>query len=356
MEQRKRMDNLDFMKAFGILMVISLHVPLWQPDFMLYYNVGSIIQYAFRIIAEGVPIFVMINGFLLLKKKNIDTKSHAKKMLKLFFILILWGGILATTGMFLDKNIDAFTLRDVIYAILNIQVGAQYTGVLWFLQNLLAVYLIYPALWYLFNEKYNAYKFLFGIVTFFVLGINTLVLLRDVISTVCDMEGMSRCIEFINRFNPVENGWYVFYFMLGGMVWHNFDVIKSKRILLGGIGMLSWPAAFATAYYISISTGVTYNQAFNYGSIYMVAFLLGVFALTIPFESNNSIKRFICSIGQNTFGMYLSHFLFIFLLNHYWEYSNGKERLVAYLLVCVGSYAFSIIVKSIPIVKSIIDI
>ena len=70
MEQTKRMDNLDLMKALGILMVITIHVPLWKPEFMETDSVGRLVQYAFRIISEGVPIFVTINGLLLLKKKN----------------------------------------------------------------------------------------------------------------------------------------------------------------------------------------------------------------------------------------------------------------------------------------------
>ena len=100
----------------------------------------------------------------------MNLKAHVEKMLRLFLVLVLWGGVLATVGMYLDNNVDAFTLKDVLHAVLNIQVGAPYTGVLWFLQNLLAVYLVYPMLWYLFNEKYDLYKYLFGVVSLFVLG------------------------------------------------------------------------------------------------------------------------------------------------------------------------------------------
>lgn len=79
MEQTKRMDNLDLMKALGILMVITIHVPLRKPEFMETDSVGRLVQYAFRIISEGVPIFVTINGLLLLKKKNMCLKTHVEK-------------------------------------------------------------------------------------------------------------------------------------------------------------------------------------------------------------------------------------------------------------------------------------
>ena len=95
---------------------------------------------------------------------------------------------------------------DFLRAVLNIQVGAQYTGVLWFLQNLLAIYLVYPLLWYLFNEKYDFYEYLFGVVTAFVLGLRTLGFLRDILSTRFDTEMLSRCIDFLYRLNPIGNG------------------------------------------------------------------------------------------------------------------------------------------------------
>ena len=117
MEQTKRMDNLDLMKALGILMVITIHVPLWKPEFMETDSVGRLVQYAFRIISEGVPIFVTINGLLLLKKKNMCLKTHVEKMLRLFLVLILWGGVLAVVGMHLDNNVDTFTLKDVLRAV-----------------------------------------------------------------------------------------------------------------------------------------------------------------------------------------------------------------------------------------------
>ena len=351
MEQTRRMDNLDLMKALGILMVITIHVPLWKPEFMETDSVGRLLQYAFRIISEGVPVFVTINGLLLLKKKNMDLKAHAEKMLRLFLVLVLWGGVLATVGMYLDNNVDAFTLKDVLHAVLNIQVGAPYTGVLWFLQNLLAVYLVYPMLWYLFNEKYDLYKYLFGVVSLFVLGLRTLGFVRDILAPRFGTDMLSRGIDFMYRLNPIGNGWYVFYFMLGGIMWHNLEAIKSTRVLLIVLGVLSWPAAFGLAYYISVSTGVTYDPSFNYGSIFMVAFILGMFALTIQFENNNAFTRLACSVGKNTLGMYLGHYLFIFLIYHFWNVEKMQERLLAYLAVCIGSYVLSLALN--PLLKKI---
>ena len=356
MNNSKRIDNLDLMKAIGILMVITLHVPLWKPNFMSEYDCSHVMQYMFRIISEGVPIFVTINGFLLLKKNELDIKKHIHKMLKMFGILLLWGVILAVAGLALDNSVTSFGISDIVFNVLNIQVGAQYTGVLWFLQNLLAVYLIFPGLWYIYNNNYEIYKYIFIVVSVFVLGLSTVVLLRDLFATVGDVTILSILIDFINRFNPLGNGWYLFYFMLGGIMWKYFEWIKKNRVVVSVAGLVSWPVAFCVGFYLSKCNGVTYNPAFNYGSIFMVCFLLGFFALTIPYESNTLISKFVNSIGKNTFGMYLSHFLFIFIINHNWVLVDMKSRFIAYCIVCLGSYLFSIVIREIPVLKSIVEI
>lgn len=248
--ESKRIDNLDLMKAMGILMVISLHVPLWDPDFMLSYDMSHVMQYLFRLISEGVPVFVTVNGFLLLKKNYLDIRKHIQKMLRMFGLLLLWG-VLATAGLLLDGNRANFSLRDIVYAILNIQVGAAYTGVLWFLQNLLAVYLIFPMLWYLFHERENLYKYLFIVVAFFIPGLGTMGLIRDMLGTMWNVSALTCVIDFLYRFNPIGNGWYLFYFMLGGMIWKYLPQIKKGRRILGFIGLCSWPIAFLSGFYIS---------------------------------------------------------------------------------------------------------
>ena len=96
--EKKRIDGLDVLKALGICMVLSLHVPLWDPDFITSSNIVHILRYAARIVSEGVPIFLTINGMLLLKKSTFSLKQHCKKMLRIFavfccgeYYLIVWG-------------------------------------------------------------------------------------------------------------------------------------------------------------------------------------------------------------------------------------------------------------------------
>ena len=62
----KRLLNIDILKTIAILMVISLHSFLWNTN--LDGSISHYIQYSLRLIMEGVPIFVFVNGFLVLGK------------------------------------------------------------------------------------------------------------------------------------------------------------------------------------------------------------------------------------------------------------------------------------------------
>ena len=108
-EQHK--DNLDLLKVIGILLVVTLHVPLWSFDFIAEPSVSHVLQYAMRLLSEGVPIFLMVNGYLLLGKQTFDFRKHLRKMVHLFLLFLLWSLILITVGQLCSNRPDkSFTL------------------------------------------------------------------------------------------------------------------------------------------------------------------------------------------------------------------------------------------------------
>lgn len=83
-EITKRYDNIDLLKVIAILMVLPLHTGLFVTDFIKMSSIGTYIQYAIRLVCEGVPLFILVNGFLLINK-NFDLKKHVRKILKIFY-------------------------------------------------------------------------------------------------------------------------------------------------------------------------------------------------------------------------------------------------------------------------------
>lgn len=88
----KRYFYIDVLKVVAIFMVLSLHIGMWNYDFISSPHVTTYVQYLLRINMEGVYLFVLINGFLLFGKA-FSLKKHLKKTLKIFGILVIWGDI-----------------------------------------------------------------------------------------------------------------------------------------------------------------------------------------------------------------------------------------------------------------------
>lgn len=354
-QTQKRIDGLDIMKAFAIMMVITLHIPLWQTDFITYPSGLASLQYAMRLIAEGVPIFLVINGFLLFRKRELDLNKHLKKIGKILGIFFAWAVILTIVGSWMSN--EPLTISSLLTYILNTAVGSKYTGVLWFLQGLVAVYLIFPVLWHIYHEHYKVFTYIFVILFIFSEGYNTIILIRDFVSLYADTTIMNAFLAMIMKFNFTDNLWYVFYFCLGGILWRNIEKIEKYRARLCIVGGVAWILAFAYGYILSIHMGAVYNPAYNYNSPFMLFFLIGMLALLLPYENKGRrYQKLLSSIGANTFGIYLSHYIFIFIINRYYVQESFKDRFAAYIAVFVCSYIFSIVIKRIPILHWIIEL
>lgn len=356
----KRIDGLDIIKAVGIMMVLSLHVPLWNPYFMENYSIGTLAQYAGRIISPGVPLFMAVNGFLLLKREKMDLKKHFSKVIKCIGLLVLWGFLLAFWGLCLLPGERELSVYNLIIVVLKTQVGSDYTGVLWFLQYLIAVYLIYPVIWYMFQNNYHLFQYLFMVTFVFSVGKASICQFEHLLATRINTECLYLFNEFIDKLNPVGNVWYTFYFMLGGVIWKKIDTLQKKRWRYVIVGLAAWGIAVGYGMVISFLSGSTYDPAYGFGCISMVLFIIGFFALVIPYQSKNrSFERLVLSIGQNTFGIYFLHYIFIFLILHFWNYNTLNRfeyRLIAYTIVFVCSYVSSYVIKKIPYLRCIIEL
>lgn len=62
---KERFHNLDLLKVIAMVMVVSLHAGTWHVNFLENPSPSVVLQYGARLLSEGVPIFVMVNGYLL---------------------------------------------------------------------------------------------------------------------------------------------------------------------------------------------------------------------------------------------------------------------------------------------------
>lgn len=353
---KARFNYIDLLKTIAIIMVLSLHTGIWHGDFIS--NNSSKVtycEYAIRLICEGVPIFVMINGFLILHKK-LDLKKHYKKILKIFGLLILWTSIDILLLSYLNK--EKVTIKSFLLDVFKTDVGYKYSGALWFIQKLLLIYLIYPAIKTLYDNNKKAYNYLFLTVTLFNFIPPFLNLIADFINKPGFYELKNEFNNCISRFNPFGSSYYLFYFMLGGYFYELKDKLDKHKLIEITIGIICYILAVIIGIYLSLRNKALYSNNYLYSQILLIPIILALLAICMKFKKNNVI---IGSVGKNTMGIYVIHPIVIALLNKIDCLSKFNNmglcyRFIFLILVFLASYLITLIISKIPKLNNIIKI
>lgn len=360
MNNRKRYDNIDLLKFIAIFMVITLHVPLYFTDFIKTQNIENFIQFSFRLISEGVLIFIFVNGFLIINKP-FDLKKHIKKVIKVFFIMIFWG-IINVIVFSLIRN-ETLSINKIIKETLNLKFTHLYSGHLWFLQNLISLYIFFPIIKIVHDSNKKVYNYLAITMIFFSVGINFLNSICQLICKLSNIENLSAMIlNNFNKINPYINNMFLCYFIIGGIVFEKKNIFENKKNVFYAVmlGLISWIIAIAFGYTMSKLNNKTYTENFNYNQIYLIITIIGLYALSTLYinKNNNLLNRFITSVGKNTMGIYLIHCIILEILKKYINIWNASffQRFVISFDVLIISWLISIMIMKIPKVNKILKI
>lgn len=357
---KKRYANIDLLKTIAIFMVVVLHSGLLHTNFIAIKSPASYIEFSIRLLMERVPIFVMVNGFLLINKQ-FNLKKHLLKTWHIFLLLIIWSFIYVVISS-LIYNIP-INMKNVFLEVITTNISSKYTGILWFLQNFIALYLLFPILKVLHDNNKKIYNYSFIIISIFTVGTNFLYLTNNIIECKTSWNGLKYLLSYISKFNIITNGYFVFYFMLGGYIFEHrnklkFNVNDKKIIAIIILGVLAWLLAITYGIYISHIQRKMINDTFNYSTIFLCITILGVYCLTSNYQNTgNLINRIIESIGKNSLGIYLVHMLVIRALKSIQFQQNlFIQRFGFLLLVFIISYIIVVLVKKIPYINKIISL
>ena len=311
--EKKRYANIDLLKTIAIIMVIALHSQLFITDFIKDNKISTYIQYFIRILCEGVAIFILVNGFLLINKKQFDFKKHLLKTLKIFAILVIWSIILTISIQLIYK--EPLKIIGIIKNIFITDINNKYTGVLWFLQNLIALYLIYPVLKIVHDNDKKVYNYFFIILLIFTMFTNLLSLISNLINTEIKFEGIKIIITYISKFQILYNRNFLIFFMLGGYLFENKEKFETKKVRIKWIiiGLAAWIMSYIFAIIISKLQNKTYIGSFNYESIFM-PFILD-FGLMDIVEAycHKLMKKLFKLLVRND--IHLNYFKFVYLIS-----------------------------------------
>ena len=204
-----RLTYLDCIKGLGIILVILYHCGYVPWDSM----------YIRGIYAICVPLFFMVNGYVMLRKEH-SLKTLLSKNVKIIFIALFWACV--STAIYMWKigewNMDTPLDSIKIFVKKSWYMSTPYSNHLWFLETLFVLNLLNPIWYYFIHYKKN--------------GIYYLLLLFGLCTPLFIGEIMNRL--FINPFR----GWYWFsilYYVLGYALLDghlNTDKIKTNWIIV----------------------------------------------------------------------------------------------------------------------------
>lgn len=307
--EKKRIVYLDYIKAIACVLVVLQHVATYGYlstennawiDYWVSNHPANLEDYIFNVIfiavaKVAVPLFVMVNGALMLQKDIDYKKIFQKYILRCIEILLFWN-ILMAVCTFLDGG----TVNDVLSVL---AFGYQQ---FWFIYTLIGLYIFQPLLRVIVkNEKLlDIVIIIFGAVI--ILNSLTIFAPRKIGEVIIHLLSETGISDF-----PKWGGYYC----LGYFLYKRKDNLKNWQCLIGVIVVLG-----SILYAIFQSQN---SQNFALDSIEVFSFSTMVLAIII-FEvvKNYEYKIKILSkplnvINKNSFFIYASHCLLIELALHF---------------------------------------
>lgn len=350
-----RYDNIDILKTISIIMVILLHTLEWNINFLENNALRTYLNFFVRIMCEGVPIFIVINGFLIINKQ-FYLEKFLKKILRIFLILLIWSAIYVVIIMSIKGENIYF--KEIIKNIATTNIANYYTGVLWFLQDLIILYLFFPILKIVHDNNKKVYNYFFMLVTFFSIGMPLISNMLVILGKLANIDYKYFNI-FIERYDFISNGTFLFYFMLGGYLFEKKEIfeIKKNRIIAFFIGILSSIIVFVYAIVISKITNMQVASNFNYSSVFWAITIIGIYAITYKYKNNEKYyNKIIMDIGKNTLGIYLIHRILVVWGIQIIETNSLKPNLLFSIIIFIFSYLINKLIQKIPIINKIVQL
>lgn len=259
-------------------------------------------------------------------------------------------------------NISNYKIESIFFYLFSennlINVPAEH---LWFMYTLLKIYLLYPLIYYMFQNNKNSLKYilLFCLIfSFGVEGLNDLSLI------------LNKFFKFpIINFNSLISSYspilyilnYLSYFILGYYLHNTFsnkDISRKKVFLLIFSYFIGLGLIFLSRY---IQTGYLFDGQYqriqnDYSKIGNLIMCYSLFILISKIKIKN--YKFFNYIGSRTLNIYYVHmtilaYAFTYLLPYFIKYCGTKLNVIRTIVTIILSIIITEILKKIPIVKKI---
>ena len=344
---KKRVVGYDIIKSMAMFFVVMLHYSFYTR----FYSSGLAGTAVTVLCVVCVPLFFAVNGALLLPRK-MDEAKHYRKTLNIVIVVTIWRLLAAAFFVFVDGS-HPVTLKDLVLFLLGGGFGDYPTGYFWFMNALIAVYLVLPVMKMAFDsERKLAFNALLAVLAGFTVG-------KDSLKLVLQMLGTATNHDFASILNALDEfyifgsyGYVLLYFLIGGMIGRYLKQKQTGELdadVHHPLFDISWGEA---------SAGIVVCYA-------LTSFVATILILLVLGRVNiqGIWAKVFQVIGMNTFGVYMLHLVGLVLLSRLqalpWLQFMGNLNSVAVTLLnvvlcgCVFAIclAVSVLFRKIPYIN-----
>ncbi len=373
--QKKRVQYLDIIKVISIFLVVFCHFVLLAPS--IPDNIAMVACWC------GVPMFFMVNGALLFSRP-LNLSKHIRKTVTIYLVLLAWRLIyLFVIGAACHVPPGSFGKNQLLlYLFAFGSLEGIGTGHLWFIEALLAVYLLFPLFRLGFEQPYGRKLLLFFAVYSLLLtnGMTGAQMLLDAlagagITGAVSLEGL----EVLNPFGMYAN--MLGFFLLGawlhtGEFWNGepgegrqLPPDRAAKPGSGPAGRRIWGIALSGAglagmwgvkWYTSGDPawdGILLVQGYRHLPVIPLA--LGIFLLCRDLHVRNRyLSAAVEAVASRTLGIYYLHWIFGWILVPWLalcfpSYNLGTNLLKTILLI-LPALACTLVIERIPVLKHLV--
>ena len=337
--QKNKDINLEYIRAIACLGVVLIHVMKSAHD--IFYNMPQASLFICDIFVDNlrwcVPVFLMISGYLLLDPdKEVPLAKLAKYIWRIAVVLAVFGtGFAFLELVFEAKSIQVLMIPQAFYKVLT---GDTWNH-LWYLYTLIMLYCFLPLMKSV-TSKLGVTELSFTCIMI-VLFVSILPALKDI--------GLSLGIPL--NVIPV----YMLYMILGYMIRKKLLVIPNAAAIAGLIATVIY--FICLAYGANILhyefSGIWYSHA----SVAVIIQSICVFSLLIkiPSAKKSILNSLILSYADNSFGIYITHMLWINLIYKFFKITPERfglpVLLPVFISVCILTYVSVWCMRRVRIVR-----
>ena len=309
--------NLDLLKVLACVGVVLLHTTMGG-----FKDTGSwnLLTYLYYLGTYSIPLFFMVNGYLLLGKREITSHYILQKVKWILITVSSWNIIV----WLFKRDFTVNPIKKIVGSLLQKGYFFQF----WFFGALILIYLCLPILSKFLNSKR---RYLYILALLIVIGF---------------------IVELANIFfqRPLQTHvmqtfrlwtWF-FYYILGGYI-AQFNVDNLKYRFKNWMKIVSMLLVLISPIILFFLAKNTYHNLFAeyfYDILFVKFTSLGIFLMVLTLSLNENGSKWIVSLSNQTMGVFVIHTYVMKI----WEKLIAFSFTGAYLWFAIFTLSISFIV------------